>query len=1675
MQNFITSDTIDKLAINMGHTPLSQHQVFFPKLPLKYLINRNPNEHSFFQLVLAEKARQKFKCCYELSTGAGSLTLLALAYDIAYRYVLHDSYKPLIWFWQAIKEQPKSLIQAYCLHSSRYAQSVDYYLELQTKLNASKTFSVESAAAFAFLINYAQEEVSQLFYSATSQMLACQPGACAISLEDFSQGIISLNHLLEGKDICFTDEECITEIKAEDIVMLDPVYCRLTDNRQNANAENSTRSTLQQRLQATLQLFKQKQTTFFMFYGTLGKNHAYPIHYPSGHVLSLYGYSSYSTQYPLGNYIEHLYLSANLVKQLIYHLERDNDITNGRVQPLFYRLFEVQAEQNGHNAALAWQTENGITECSYSELNVAASKLANFLLAQGLHKVLQAARLRQYKAGQHEYTLNSKNQAVVFIYLERGPQFITAILAVMKSGAAYIPADASMGKRIAYERFRDSGADYLLTCEDLISSPDNVFINLNQPDKKVFKVAKKDFLWKKITQNCILKDHVDTPAKITPQTLAYIMYTSGSTGKPKGVCIAHCGLTFAAQSHQDLLNLEANDRIALYSSMNFDASLMETMLALSTGATLVIVPQTIRTLSQELTEFYQQQRITAAIFTPALLSQLEPQDFTALRAVFIVGDKFDKSLSDSWLSKQRQVINGYGLTEATICSTLSVCNLAKPLSIGKTILGQTMRLRALSEDEQDQASVENLPSAKSITGLGFLPASHTGKQRLGEIVIAGVSLAQGYWHDQSLTQARFIRLSDGRRLYRTGDIGYYNEQGEVVIANRLGREIKLHGQRIDMDLIEQQLLKHPAIAAVCVIPKGLANGTRRLAAYIVPKDQTLAVADLNMAWAMSTAAKSLLKDIHEYALHYLPKFGVPALRHMVLLPALPHSTSDKGGVDYKILQAWPIPESLPKVKPFPKDELIQKICNNWAELLQLAPDIIDLHTSLVAYGGDSITFTYIYHFAKQQAQLLAPDREFERDHFFAFFFEEPTIATLACYLKKLQQPSPMQLLQQAASTTVYLVHPLAGSVEQVYQKLIAALPEASIVGFNLSPVIYPTLTLIAKDYVEHIVKRKAKDKLRILIGWSSGGVIALEMARQLAAKGLNCKLLMLDAVCPAWFKRQKLEHHAQHLQYLTKHLLSALNVSMVQTNDSPCDLSGCTSHDELIEQFFNHLISHVAIEFKAQFETIKNLYLAEFNYSIPAKLPNYEHWITQQSIALTDNMLSWPLAGIYKQKIFNTSHFNLLNHPGVVEELRKLLPQAQQEFNDEEGNSLLHLAVLTGDKEQAIALIRRGLSYKAVNHAQQTPLELAALTHPEWVNELKQVHFECKLRPFLEPMQRRLDDYSQLVQAARTQLSFFKQQYARLPTEAFRCRQTLQGHTSDIYVLAIAGKNQVISGSDDFTVRVWDVSIGKCLRQLNGHKSYVRALTVLPNGIIVSGSLDKTLKLWDPTQQIPCLATLHGHSSAIHCVTTLANGRIVSGSSDKTLKLWDISSKKCEQTFYGHQSSVRAVIALANNHIVSGSFDGTIRLWDLNTGQCLQVLAASHHAVLALSVTATGLIISGSTDKTIRIWDIHNGRCLQVLHGHDEAVTALNMLDKGRLISASYDGTFKLWDIQNGRCLHTQCGAHYGIFSLAVLPNGSVVSNSSQQNLIVWERNSLNCLIEETLQQTEENSNCHLM
>ena len=282
---------------------------------------------------------------------------------------------------------------------------------------------------------------------------------------------------------------------------------------------------------------------------------------------------------------------------------------------------------------------------------------------------------------------------------------------------------------------------------------------------------------------------------------------------------------------------------------------------------------------------------------------------------------------------------------------------------------------------------------------------------------------------------------------------------------------------------------------------------------------------------------------------------------------------------------------------------------------------------------------------------------------------------------------------------------------------------------------------------------------------------------------------------------------------------------------------------------------------------------------------------------------------------------------------------------------------------------------------------------------------------------------------------------------------TLQSHQDSVNSVSFSPDGKMIaSGSDDNTVKLWDVVTGRELRTFSRHQFSVSLVSFSPNGKIIASGSAEVMKLWDVATGRE-FRTFTGHQLGVNSVSFSPDGKIIaSGSADKTVKLWDVATGRELRTFTGHQQGVTANFSPDGRTIASSSGDGTVKLWDVATGRELRTITKLNAHSVSFSPDSR-TIASGNRDDTVRLWDVATGRELRTFTGHQSDINSVSFSPDGRTIaSGSFDKTVKLWDIKTGKALLTLTGHQRSIKSVSFSPDGKTIASGSRDHTVkLWD------------------------
>ncbi|MEO3974855.1 amino acid adenylation domain-containing protein [Streptomyces sp. CAU 1734] len=677
---------------------------------------------------------------------------------------------------------------------------------------------------------------------------------------------------------------------------------------------------------------------------------------------------------------------------------------------------------------------------------------------------------------------------LVGVCLDQGLDQAVALLAVLKSGAAYVPLDPEQPRERLGHMLTDSAPVVLVTTgahRALLAGSEAPVLLLEEAAER-------------------LAEAPDTAPEsgAGPDHLAYVIYTSGSTGTPKGVAVQHRQvLTYLAGVRQRFAEagLEDGARYVLLQSLAFDFGLTTLYLSLTTGGRLYLLAP--RTPGPELAAHLAEHRIDCVKLTPSHLAALcaEVDDEAALlpRRLLILGGEasgweWSRRLAETGARTGCRVVNHYGPTEATVGATTQLIDPELPAVAGATTpIGRPLPgARVYLLDDRLEPVPAGVP---------------------GELWIGGDRLARGYLGLPELTAERFrtdpfagpdsvLGASSPPRMYRTGDLARHRADGTVEFLGRGDNQVKIRGYRVELGEVETHLARLPGVDQAVAAARGPA-GEQVLVGYLVPAADT---------------APPPVADMRRLLAEKLPDYLVPS--RFVVLPELPRQAHGK--VDRRALPepgAAGAGEGAEYVTPrTPTEETIAGV---WADLLGL--ERVGADDDFFDLGGHSLM---AMRMVAALRKLLGPDAGIT----LMDVFQERTVAALATLAGRSEdERGPRRLLheltpRQAASTVALslVCLPYGGGSAVVYQPLADALPA----GVALHAVAVPGHDLGMSEEslpLEEVARRCADEVLASVEGpvavyghCGVGAALAVELARRLAAAGREPAAVYLGGIFP---------------------------------------------------------------------------------------------------------------------------------------------------------------------------------------------------------------------------------------------------------------------------------------------------------------------------------------------------------------------------------------------------------------------------------------------------------------------------------------------------------------------------------------------------------------------------------
>jgi surfactin family lipopeptide synthetase A len=641
---------------------------------------------------------------------------------------------------------------------------------------------------------------------------------------------------------------------------------------------------------------------------------------------------------------------------------------NSKIYPVeqtLHHLFEQQVEKTPEQVAVVSEE----IELTYQQLNERANQLAHLLQNLGV-----------------------KSGEFVGIFQQRNPEFLTAILAILKVGAVYVPMDSSYPPARIQYMLSQSEVRVVITNSALVNvlseclpcCPvlNNIICTDSQANQTIEIESKKINLYD--CQDIEKFSVKNLEVTLTGNAPAYMIYTSGSTGLPKGAIIQHQGAINHIYAQFDALQLNQSLTFLQSAPASSDISVWQFLAPLLIGGKTVIAKTETICDSETLFKLIQEQGLTLVELVPIVLRglidyasrlSLEIRDLPALKWMMVTGESASVELVNQWLKiyPNIPVVNAYGPTEAADDITQFIAGNPLPKNLRTVPIGKPLaNLNLYILDSQNQCLPIGIP---------------------GEICVSGIGVGLGYWKNEEKTQSSFI--SDPHYplpithypMYKTGDLGRWLPDGNIEFLGRIDRQVKIRGFRIELGEIEALLNQHPSVEESVVIVRDDIGEDARLVAYIVTKRSRSIeeIEESSFESSLVTRHSSLVTSkLRDFLKEKLPEPSIPSA--FVEIGTIPLTPSGK--IDRRSLPAPDLTTpATQKTFVAPRNAVEEVLTGIWRQVLKL--ETVGVQDNFFEIGGHSLLATQLISRIREAFQTSLPVRQ---------LFESPTVAQLAAYL-----------------------------------------------------------------------------------------------------------------------------------------------------------------------------------------------------------------------------------------------------------------------------------------------------------------------------------------------------------------------------------------------------------------------------------------------------------------------------------------------------------------------------------------------------------------------------------------------------------------------------------------------------------------------------------------------------
>jgi amino acid adenylation domain-containing protein len=564
---------------------------------------------------------------------------------------------------------------------------------------------------------------------------------------------------------------------------------------------------------------------------------------------------------------------------------------------------------------------------SYSELDVASSNLASHLVGD----------------------LGLVPDTMVPLCFDKSIWAVVSMLAVLKAGCAFVPLDSAWTAEYRDKISIQIDASMILTSEQLAGD-----MQVRGRSEQVIAVGPQlqaSIAGERSSERSITRSSA-------PSSVAYVIFTSGSTGQPKGVVLQHRAVATSCMHHGQVIGLKPSSRVLQFASYAFDASIDEIITTLVYGGTVCVPSEYNR--KNNLTQSIQDMDINTAYLTPSVTRIIDPVAVPGLKTLMLAGEASRFEGFRTWSRPGQTILHGYGPTECAVLCCVATVDLGTSNEINSACIGTATGGTSWIVDPDDHNTLQPIGA-------------------VGELLIEGHILAMSYLHDQAKTEAAFIDTptwlsqganglqggsSRGGRLYKTGDLVSYNQDGSLNYIGRKDSQVKIRGQRVELAGVEssvQECLSNAVHVVAEMIKPANSNGNPELAVFVVLTANDAAASFSKTHSGVHFSILPVPKTFESQLSDLVPSYMVPSV--CFVIDKLPLNTSGKAdrkklrevGSSLSATQLATLKQGVGAQKRPPVTDAEKVFCDNMAKVLNVDATTVGLDDSFFQLGGDSIT------------------------------------------------------------------------------------------------------------------------------------------------------------------------------------------------------------------------------------------------------------------------------------------------------------------------------------------------------------------------------------------------------------------------------------------------------------------------------------------------------------------------------------------------------------------------------------------------------------------------------------------------------------------------------------------------------------------------------------------------